>query len=888
MPDTLTHLPASPASPEASEAPALRPRLLARVLAGLAIAVVSVSLLNETATLLIRHTRLRRVVTAHLSAAFGRPVEVGNYTFALWSGPEVTADSISVAEDPRFGYEYFLRAESLSVRLSLLGLLRGHLVLGRVLLTQPSLNLVRDSDGDWNFEEWLPRPSAAASPARFVGPLPPGLPGFVLNRIEVDGGRINFKIEDEKLPFALADVDGYIEPAGTGHWRLDLTASPLRAPVILQQPGTLRVAGEVGGTSSRLRPANLQIFWSQASVSDLLRLARNDDSGIRGLMNLEIDAHAREDVWSLTAQANLSGLHRWDLPARSDNPSLALTAKAQLDPAQEKFNITDAAIEGPHSHIDFTSALDWSTVDGSSAPLHLSSVTKVGSSEIALNDLLAWIRAFRPDVASDIALQGSARLRLESKGWPPRLDNASVAWDRAVLIGPRLRVPIRLSAGSIQTEAGHWSLSPVNLTFGESDGSLRLEAPSRSSLRGFAPLAISGDVAHARDLISAAGAFGWNLSRGWDLEGPLRCDLRWPAGSPPWTAPPQGTADWGNPAVEASLQTPFLNQPVAGIRAHAEWKPGVHEITLASADAFGAHWTGSFNRRDASEWQFDLSADHLTAADLDRWLDPRWKQSFLSRLLPFLNPRSPAIVMPENLGAAGTISVAQFTLAPVVLHKLESNLSVSGRTIELTSARAQMYGGTVDGEFLADLHGSPHYSANVKLVRVDLGALTSPSSPPAAGANAISFSGLASGSLLIRAAGADRASFASSLSCRGSLEMQDPEIHGFSLAESLSAGVAMPGASSFRSGSAQFSCGDGRIRLTNLHLAAANQEYDVSGSVDFARRADLRVAVAQLPKTQHVLSESGEAGLGSARLFSLTGNLTSLSVRSLPPASSPK
>lgn len=881
MSDALTPDLQSPASTEASDLPGTRPRVLLRALAILAVAFLVVSLLNEAGSLLIRHTRLRHIITAHLSAAFGRPVEVGNYSFTLWSGPEVIAYSVSVAEDPRFGYEYFLRAESLSVRLSLPGLLRGHLVLGRVLLSQPSLNLVRDADGDWNFEEWLPRPSASTLPAQFVGPPPRGLPGFALNRIEVDGGRINFKIEREKLPFALVDVSGYIEPAGPSHWRLDLTASPFRAPVILQQPGTLRVAGQVGGTSSRLRPAALQIYWSGASVSDLLRLARNNDFGIRGLMNLEIDAHAIEDAWSLTARANLSGLHRWDLAARSDNPSLALTANAQLDPSQQRFQITGAALEAPHSKIGFTTALDWSAVDGSGEPVRLSSATKVDSSEIALDDFLAWIRAFRPDVASDISLLGTARLRLSSQGWPPRLDEASLAWNRAVLTGPRLRVPIRLSPGLIQTTAGHWSLSPVSLSFGESDGSLRLEAPSKPAPRGFAPLAISGEVAHARDLISAAGAFGWNLSRGWDLEGPLRCDLRWPAGSPPWRQQPQGTADWGSAVTGASLQTPFLNQRILGIRAHADWKPAAHTITLAAADAFGAHWTGLFERHDASSgWQFDLSADDLVAADLDRWLDPRWKQSFLSRLLPFLNPSSPAIVMPENLAAKGSVTVAQFTLPPVVLHKLESNLSIRGRTIELTSARAQFSDGTVAGEFLADLRGAPTYSADVKLARIDLSNVAASSVT-----NLPTFSGLASGTLSIRAEGTDRSSLVSSLSCRGSLDLQNPEFRGINLAESLAALSVRPGASAFRSGSARFSCADGRIQIASLRLGGTNQEFGISGSVDFSRRADLRVSVTPLSRLPQVLSENSEDGVATQKTFSLTGNLSSPAIHSVPSAS---
>ena len=38
-------------------------------------------------SLLIRHTRLQRRLTARLEAVFGRSVEVGSYDFSLWGGP---------------------------------------------------------------------------------------------------------------------------------------------------------------------------------------------------------------------------------------------------------------------------------------------------------------------------------------------------------------------------------------------------------------------------------------------------------------------------------------------------------------------------------------------------------------------------------------------------------------------------------------------------------------------------------------------------------------------------------------------------------------------------------------------------------------------------------
>ena len=159
-----------------------------------------------------------------------------------------------------------------TVRLRWAALLRGHIELGTLSLSRPSLNLVRSAAGDWNLAEWLPQPSGALSTRVPVGPsLPSSAVRF--RRINVEGGRINFKNGDEKLPLAFVGVKGTVETDRPGRWTMNLDATPWRAAVVVQQAGTIHLSGDLGGTSSRLRPAALDISWTDASISDVLRLA---------------------------------------------------------------------------------------------------------------------------------------------------------------------------------------------------------------------------------------------------------------------------------------------------------------------------------------------------------------------------------------------------------------------------------------------------------------------------------------------------------------------------------------------------------------------------------------------------------------------------------------
>ncbi|MGA2900792.1 MAG: AsmA family protein, partial [Candidatus Acidiferrales bacterium] len=509
-------------------------------------------------SLLIRHTGLQRKITARLESAFGRPVQVGSYDFSLWGGPTLQAQSVTFGEDPRFGNEYFLRAESLTVRLRWQGLMRGHIQLGTVSMERPSLNLVRNLEGDWNLAEWLPKPSSTlASSAASSGALS-AAQSVRFSRIEVDSGRINFKRGDEKLPFALVGVTGYIEPAGPGRWNMDLEATPTRAAVIVQQAGILHVSGHMGGTSSRLRPAELDVSWSDASVPDVLRLARSHDYGIRGILTLIMNARTedREDGWAIQSRAEFRQLHRWDLALRPDNPALNVLANIHWNPMTFGFEISDAAIEAPHSHARASARIAWETPAQGSALKTPPVSIDIASSLIDLDDLLAWIRAFRSDVAADISLRGFASVRGNISGWPLRMNRAAVTIDGAELTGAHLRVPAHVGNIQFRYDGGSASLAPVALSFGASASSLRMEASAKPGSLEFPTFHLFGNLTQARDLIATASAFGWNISRGWDLAGPVRCDLRWQGAAFPWQTQPTGFIDWGGESGEMSLRTP--------------------------------------------------------------------------------------------------------------------------------------------------------------------------------------------------------------------------------------------------------------------------------------------------------------------------------------------
>src|SRR5216683_5793357 len=283
----------------------------------------------------LRANAARRYLIAHLAASFGRPVDVSWLDFSLLDGAKIEAHFVSVSDDPHFGNEYFLRADTLAAGLRWTALLAGRLEFGSVSLARPSLNLARDAEGHWNIERWLPPPSQPDARPGFVGPLAPSREVQAARpyRIDVDGGRINFKQGVNKSPFALDEVSGRVAQDGLGRWQLDLEAKPIRAGVKLQDIGTLRLRGSIAGTTARLQPAELNLTWRAASLADTLRLVRQNDYGMRGQLAVDLNAHIAPQEssairhadsagaqWSISGVARLTGLHGWRLPERGTDP----------------------------------------------------------------------------------------------------------------------------------------------------------------------------------------------------------------------------------------------------------------------------------------------------------------------------------------------------------------------------------------------------------------------------------------------------------------------------------------------------------------------------------------------------------------------------------------
>jgi AsmA protein len=126
----------------------------------------------------------RSTLETQLSSAVGRKVTLGNLSFSVFSG-SLVADNISITDDPAFSAKPFLQAKSLHIGVEVMPLLlHRQLLVTSFVADSPSINLIHNAQGAWNFSSIG---STAAS--RTQNPeKESALPNFTVGQMQVVNG----------------------------------------------------------------------------------------------------------------------------------------------------------------------------------------------------------------------------------------------------------------------------------------------------------------------------------------------------------------------------------------------------------------------------------------------------------------------------------------------------------------------------------------------------------------------------------------------------------------------------------------------------------------------------------------------------------------------------
>ena len=259
----------------------------------------------------INVNRYRNRVAEAIGRALGREVTVSRIALKLVPRPGLVLSNFVVAENPSYGAEPMLRADSVTAFLRLTSLWRGRLEIGTLDLDSPSLNLVRRSDGHWNVEELVERASQV-SPAPTAKARPEARPRFPY--VEASSGRINFKLGQVKKAFAFTDADFALWLESENLWSIRLEARPMRTDVDVHDTGVLKLDGRFQRASSlRDTPLDLKFSFSGGPLGQLTKLIYGRDRGWRGNVRSNASLTGTPAALGITLDAQVDDFRRYDI-----------------------------------------------------------------------------------------------------------------------------------------------------------------------------------------------------------------------------------------------------------------------------------------------------------------------------------------------------------------------------------------------------------------------------------------------------------------------------------------------------------------------------------------------------------------------------------------------
>lgn len=663
----------------------------------------------------------RRSITASMSAALGRPVYVGSMQLRLLPMPGISMTDFTVEEDPAFGYEPALHANSVVASLRLSSLWRGRLEVSRISLDEASVNLVRNGAGQWSIGSVLLRASQipnAPTAQRYSGPHPR------FPYIEASDARINFKQGAEKRPFSLMNAEFSMWQASSDEWRLRLQAQPVCTDLQLHlsDTGQVSVEGSLHRASDvNAMPLDLQVAWTGAQLGQVTRLLAGFDSGWRGDLAVTTTVRGSMDDLHLYSHLRVASLRRQEFqPA---NP-LDVDATCQSDYRHVGQRLDGITCFWPVSagHFLLTGSIQGFASPNADVQLELNHIP----ASFAFS-ALALMRPHAQNVTAAGTINGSFRL---VSGQKPALTGdatvtaGSVSWPGETMPLPSLRFAAFPQASpprgrrtvQIQPASGI-QLETVAIPFGEPQP-MALDA--RFTRTGF-EMHVNGPASVNR-LIDGGGSFGF-------------------LGSALNAVSPKGRADlnvttkgnWILPLSGGSGITTTGSVHLQGVELHPGFLPDPVEVAAAdvtlSPDQV-AWQNASFRFRRMSMHGslqfpftcgqpgrcpavFTLQPESLDAGALQAALSGH-KAGFFGNFLEDALGRDKSGNWPP---LHGSIQCGQLNIGSLALGNVSASVDVEGRKLSLRSIDASAFGGSIHGGGVMEVEsGVPQWHLNVSVI----------------------------------------------------------------------------------------------------------------------------------------------------------------------------
>jgi hypothetical protein len=265
--------------------------------------------------------------------ALGRKIQFSKVHLTLFSGPGFSLEDVSIAEDPRYGLEPFAWVPTLHASLRIDKLLRGQFQLSTLRLEEPSLNLVKRTDGTWNVVELVQRLGAPRrTPLNFFPAL------------EVSDGRIDFKFGARKTTFYVLNADFSVYPERSGKLYVEFSGSPARTDRAGNGFGHLRGTANwhVNPRGPEFNRLEADVTLDPSNLSEMATLLQGEDIGVHGSIGGRALVDGPLTALRVSGELRIGDVHRWDL-LPSSGEVWRVEYSGGIDWAHQRLNVHTVA-----------------------------------------------------------------------------------------------------------------------------------------------------------------------------------------------------------------------------------------------------------------------------------------------------------------------------------------------------------------------------------------------------------------------------------------------------------------------------------------------------------------------------------------------------------------
>ena len=785
-------------------------------------------------------SRLQDRVARSISAALGRNVEIGSLRVRFLPRPGFDLENVVIHDDARFGAEPLVRAPEVTAWLQVGALLKGHIQIARLNLSDASFNLTRNTAGQWNLADLVQRSSAIA-----VAPTSAGrhTSAKAFPYIEASNARVNLKIGEEKTHFALTEAKFALWQDSENTWGVRIQAQPIRTDANLTDTGLLAINGTWERSATLLTtPLQFSFAWKRAQLGQLTKLASGTDRGWRGAIGLSGELTGTPENLKIASEASVSDFRGPDVLG-DGNLRLAAQCTAEYSFSARAVSNLDCVAPSGGGKMELTGS-----ATAGQTPAYDLQLSVAG---VATQSVLEFARHTKASLADGITAQGetSATVQLtRDEAGPMQIQGSGELRDLTLLsrsngsltIGT---VPFVIGRSSREQELRHSAslvsraqaetgplqaeIGPFDLATGKGSSLQVRSSVSRSGYEG----SIRGD-ARIRPLLQLARVVAIPVPAV-NADGNSTVDLRI---SGPWN----GT----RPTITGSAQLHSVYAQVRGLnaqlnisRASLNLSEDSVKVSNFTAEAADTTWHGSLRiprpcaNPASCTLEFNLRAAKLSAAGLNQYLNPALHKKSWYRFLD-LGQDQPGYLTQAR--ASGTVAIGQLMLGKTPCANFSASLRLEKGRLSLSGITGEVLDGSVSGDWEANFNANPPAYKG---------------SGTAQGVSLAQVSGLMQDNWIEGSADAKYQFAGSGRSLRELFSSADLSAE-FSVADGVFPHVALTKnsgplrAQSF-SGSAQMHSGE--ISFRDAELETARRVYSLSGTASLAGALNLRISSEGVP-----------------------------------------